>query len=128
MIVFDACVVIAHLERHDALHARGVQLMHAAAPFRRRIASLTLAEVLIGFEKIAMTDQALRDITHALHIIEVLPEQGWAKRLAAARVSSGLRLPAAVVLAEARHLNAQIATFDSALADVARRENRLFEP
>ena len=128
MIIFDACVLIAHLESTDALHSRGTEIMRATRKLPRRIPSLTLAEVLIGFERAGSATQALRDITVALRFAEVTPDDGWALRVARTRVRYGLRLSDAVVLADAKRLDAQVATFDGALGQAAKDDGRLFVP
>jgi predicted nucleic acid-binding protein len=128
VIVFDACVLIAHLEASDALHNRGVALMRATSRRERRIASLTRAEVRIGFERAGRTQEALNDILVSLRFAEVFPDSSWAAHVARVRVASSLRLPDAVVLAQAQRLDAQVATFDGALANAAKADGRLFEP
>jgi len=128
MIVFDGQVLIAHLEATDARHERGTELMRLTRDLPRLIPALTLAEVLIGFERRALAERALSDITVALRFSVVPHDDGWSLRLARTRVASGLRLPDAVVLAEAQRLGAQVATFDGALAQAAQRDGRLFTP
>ncbi|MCL2787760.1 MAG: PIN domain-containing protein [Micrococcales bacterium] len=128
MIVFDACVLIAHLEATDALHQRGTEIMRATIGRQRRIPSLTLAEVLIGFERRGLAEQAFLDITGTLRFAEIPPDDRWTLRVAHTRVKYGLRLPDAVVLADAQRLNAQIATLDTALAQAAQADGRLFTP
>lgn len=120
MIVLDASVLIAHLNPNDARHAAATDLLLDPAPDGMLVHPLTLAEVLVGGVRIGR-GAAMRDHLTAAGV-EVAPgDPDESLRLAELRASSGLRMPDCCVLDVALRHHASLATFDHALADVARR-------
>ncbi|MDR1440786.1 MAG: type II toxin-antitoxin system VapC family toxin [Bifidobacteriaceae bacterium] len=120
MIVLDASVLIAYLQPADAHHANAVQILKRTEPGRMLVHSITLAEVLAG------PAQAGRevDLERALNRIGVRvaatsPDEPVA--LARLRATTGRKLPDCCVLLVAQHLGAELATFDRALAEPAKR-------
>lgn len=118
MIVVDANVLIAHLDRDDALNAAANRQMRATAWQPFGASSLTLAEVLV----MPMRTGRLRTARAALRALELteLPlPQDATERLAAIRAETGLRLPDCCVLLAAEAVNGGVLTFDERLARAA---------
>lgn len=120
MIVLDASVVIALLDGADAHHARAVQVIEDAQDRHEELAMspVTIAEILVGPARAGRDEAVLEDLGH-LGIRETA--LGSPRRLAALRVSTGLRLPDCCVLLAAEDASgADVATFDDRLAGAAR--------
>lgn len=128
MIILDASVLIAHLDRDDAAHLRAKALLLAAAEFPLAASSITLAEVLVGPARtgqLATAQAALRD----LGVSEVPVPAGAAARLAGLRADTRLRLPDCCVLLAAEEVEAPaVLTFDDRLAKRARDLGYRWEP
>jgi predicted nucleic acid-binding protein len=120
VIVLDASVLIAHFEPADVHHdlATGLLLEHQAEEFAASV--ISLAEIYVG----AARSNRMGDVEHALARLKVaaVPLHATAaRRLAAIRAATNLKLPDCCVIHAAEQHNATVATFDSALADQARR-------
>ena len=105
--VFDADVLIAYLGRDDAKHADAVERMRdALAPgTRRMVSAVNYSEVLIGplrsaGPKGADTVDAML-VRFSIETIQV--DLALARRAAAVRVRTGLKLPDSYALATAIH-------------------------
>jgi predicted nucleic acid-binding protein len=122
VIVLDASVLIAHFEPADLHHDRatGLLLDHQVDEFAASV--ISLAEIYVG----AARANRMTDVDRALARLNVaavpLPATA-ARRLAEIRAATNLKLPDCCVIHAAEQHNATIATFDSALADQARRLN-----
>lgn len=105
--VFDADVLIAYLGSEDANHAQAVEKMRLALEpgTRRFVSAINYTEVLIGPLRHAGTAGA--DIVDAMLVrfsIETIQvDLALARRAAAVRVRTGLKLPDAYALATAIH-------------------------
>jgi predicted nucleic acid-binding protein len=103
--VFDADVLIAYLSRDDANHADAVQRMRkAVAPgTRRMISAVNYSEVLIGpLRSVGPTGADTVDAMLVRFSIETIQvDLALARRAAAVRVRTGLKLPDAYALATA---------------------------
>lgn len=105
--VFDADVLIAYLGREDANHAEAVERMRSALEpgTRRMISAVNYTEVLIGPLRHAGTAGA--DTVDAMLVrfgIETIPvDLPLARRAAAVRVRTRLKLPDVYALATAIH-------------------------
>jgi predicted nucleic acid-binding protein len=105
--VFDADVLIAYLGREDANHAQAVERMRKAlAPgTRRMVSAINYTEVLIG--PLEHGGPAGADTVDAMLVrlgIETIQvDLALARRAAAVRVRTGLKLPDAYALATAIH-------------------------
>lgn len=105
--VFDADVLIAYLGREDANHTAAVERMRRALEpgTRRLISAVNYTEVLIGPLRHAgpagaeTVDAML--VRFAIETIQV--DLALARRAAAVRVRTGLKLPDAYALATAIH-------------------------
>jgi predicted nucleic acid-binding protein len=121
VIVLDASVLIAHLDEHDALHARAEGVMLDAADQPLGCSPITLAEVLVGPARHGRLDAA-RAALAELGLEEVPLGTDAPIRLATLRAESGLRLPDCCVLLAAQDAGAEaVLTFDDVLAREAAR-------
>lgn len=105
--VFDADVLIAYLGREDANHAEAVDRMRSALDpgTRRMISAVNYTEVLVG--PLRHAGPAGADTVDAMLVrfgIETIQvDLALARRAAAVRVRTRLRLPDAYALATAIH-------------------------
>ena len=104
--VFDSDVVIGFLNADDAHHGDAVELVREAlAPgTRRMLSAVNYSEILIG--PIKAGKEARDRVEHMLgqFAIEVVTvDMAFAKRAAAVRARTGLKLPDACALATAIH-------------------------
>ena len=118
MIVLDASVLIAYLDRSDTHHDAAEALLVDAVDDDLGADPLTLAEVLVVPARMGRLEtavSALRDLD-----VASLPFPGNAAvRLAELRASTGLKVPGCCVLLAAEHTGASIASFDAGLAQAA---------
>lgn len=106
MIVLDASVVIAHLDPADSLHSRAVRALTAVSGDDLVLPASALAETLVAPARRGRLVDARAAIDTLLIRIEPLTDaiaEGAAGLRAAHRA---LRLPDALVIATADHLNA----------------------
>jgi predicted nucleic acid-binding protein len=105
VVVFDADVLIAYLGRDDADHAEAVERMRRAleAGNRRLVSAVTYTEVLIGPLAAAGASgtEAVDTMFGRLGIETIEVEAALARRAAAVRVDTRLKLPDAYVVATA---------------------------
>ncbi len=103
VVVFDSDVLIGFLNRDDAHHRQAVNWMRdAAAPGTQRwLCAVNLAEILIGPIRAGVEDRVTQMLTHL--DVETIPvDAGLARRAAAVRAETGLKLPDAFAVATAR--------------------------
>jgi predicted nucleic acid-binding protein len=122
VVVFDADVLIAYLGRDDARHAQAVeQMRHALEPGTRRLVSaVNYTEVLIGpLQKAGTAGAETVDAMFARFGIETIEvDMALARRAAAVRARTRLKLPDAYALATAihaekrGHADVRLETFD----------------
>lgn len=120
MITLDAGVLIAHLWPADRHHPSATSLLRESAGEQLIIHELNLAEVLIGGVRVDRAEEMLADL-EAMGVRVADRRAGGALRLATLRTGSRLRLPDCCALDTALANSSRLATFDDALADVARR-------
>ena len=105
--VFDADILIAYLGREDAHHAEAVERMRKTLDprTRRMVSAVNYSEVLIGPLRSAGPAGAETVDTMLVRFgIETIPiDLAVARRAAAVRVRTGLKLPDAYALATAIH-------------------------
>jgi predicted nucleic acid-binding protein len=121
VIVLDASVLIAHLSPTDVHHRSASALLADVAGEPLLAHLMTLAEVLVGGARASRAGEMLADLRDIG--VDVAPrgaDDAEALRLAELRASTGLKLPECCVLDTALTAKADLATFDQALADVAR--------
>lgn len=125
MIVLDASVLIAFLDREDAHHARSTALLRNCAEDELAASVLTLGEVLVGPARLGRAHEALEAVrgleVRTLPLTDPL-------QLAELRARTGLRLPDCCVLLAAAVHGASVATFDAAQAAAAVREGLRVAP
>jgi predicted nucleic acid-binding protein len=122
VVVFDADVLIAYLGRDDAQHLDAVECMRRALEpgTRRLVSAVNYTEVLIG--PVQTAGAAGADIVDAMFVrlgIETIQvDMALARRAAAVRAKTGLKLPDAHALATAvhaekrGHADVRLASFD----------------
>jgi predicted nucleic acid-binding protein len=123
VVVFDADVLIAYLGRDDAHHAEAVERMrHALEPGTQRlISAVNYTEVLIGpLQKAGTAGAKTVDAMFVRFGIETIQvDMALARRAAAVRARTRLKLPDAYALATAihaekrGHADVRIETFDA---------------
>lgn len=122
MIVLDASLLIAHLDRTDPHHERADAILLSLGDAPLGASAVTLAEVLVGPTRAGVAAEASRAFG-SLDIEAVPVGQDAAGRLAALQVRTGLKLPDCCVLLAAEDVAATaLATFDKRLAAAAREE------
>ena len=107
IVVFDSDVLIAYLGREDAHHAEAVKRMRQALEpdTRRLVSAVNYTEVLIGpLETAGAAGADTVDAMFARFGIETIQvDMALARRAAAVRVRTKLKLPDAYALATAIH-------------------------
>ncbi len=107
VVVFDADVLIAYLGGQDAHHAEAVEKMRRALEpgIRRLVSAVNYSEVLIGpLRSAGSAGAATVDAMLVRFGIETIQvDLALARRAAAVRVRTGLKLPDAYALATAIH-------------------------
>ncbi|MFJ2367963.1 type II toxin-antitoxin system VapC family toxin [Microbacterium sp. NPDC087665] len=117
MIVLDASVAIAFLNKLDAHHESAVEVLKRNPP-TYLMHPLTLAEVLVGPVLLGIDTAVLRDL-RAIGVEQVSAGANEALDLARLRASHRLKMPDTCVLATAQHHDVALATFDDRLAGAA---------
>jgi predicted nucleic acid-binding protein len=121
VIVLDASVLIAHLDEHDALHARAADVLIQAADQAFGCSPITVAEVLAGPAGRGRLDAAGAALTE-LEVAQIPLGEDAPIRLATLRAETGLKLPDCCVLLAAETAKAStVLTFDLALGRTAER-------
>ena len=107
VVVFDADVLIAYLGRDDPHHAQAVERMRHAleSGTRRLVSAVNYTEVLIGpLQKAGATGSETVDAMFARFGIETIQvDMALARRAAAVRARTQLKLPDAYAIATAVH-------------------------
>lgn len=118
MIVLDATVVIAHLDSSDLHHAQASAVLESVVDEDLRISPITLAECYTGPARKGLLERARSDIRR-LEISIVPLDDSAPERLATLRAHTRLRMPDCCVLLAAHSVSAEVATFDTRLANAA---------
>jgi predicted nucleic acid-binding protein len=120
VIVFDASVLIAHLNSSDPHHARSRSLLEALSDEPWGVNSITLAETLVYPARAGRLEEAEASLV-GLDLQELLCGGGAPGRLAEMRADLGLKLPDGCVLLAAQDNDATVASFDADLLSAARK-------
>lgn len=120
MIVFDASVLIAHLNPSDRHHARAQILLEANSSEPWGISSISLAETLVYPARAGRLEDAEAALV-AIDLQEVPLGSGAPGRLAEMRADLGLKLPDCCVLLAAQNNEAALASFDADLIAAAEK-------
>lgn len=126
VVVFDSDVLIGFLSAHDANHDSAVEVVREslAAGTRRLLCAVNLSEILIGPLR-AGTEERVEQMLAQFTVETVSVDVALAKRAAAVRARTGLKLPDAYALATAIHAerrglrDVRLATFDKAVVRAA---------
>lgn len=118
MIVLDASVLIAYLDRNDEHHAAAEALLAHLIDEDLGANSLTLAEVFVAPLRDGRL-QAVREALSDLEIHELSFPIDTAVRLAQLRMTTRLKMPDCCVLLTADATAGAIASFDQRLARAA---------
>lgn len=117
MIILDASVLIAYLDKTDIHHVQALNVLSTTEPYR--IHTLTLAEVLVRPTKEGRAAEVIGKV-EAIGIGELDRVPNEARELADMRVSTPLKMPDCCVLMAATAHAASLASFDERLREVAR--------
>jgi predicted nucleic acid-binding protein len=119
VIVLDASVLIAHLNGHDAHHAKAEILLGETSGSEPLGASpITLAETFVAPARAGRLEDA-RAALERLEVTELPLGEDAPARLAGLRVETGRKLPDCCVLLAAEENDGAVASFDSALIGAA---------
>lgn len=121
-LILDASVLIGLLDSADAHHEKAVDEVAAADESGTELLTPASAysEALVSFARVSRVSDA-RDAVTAMGISVTPLTAEVAERAAELRASHDrLRLPDAIVLATAQHLNAALLTYDDRLTRLAR--------
>ena len=119
MIAVDASLLVAWLSPEDRHHESADDFLAQWAGEDLVLHPLTLAEVLVGGVRLNRGPEMLSDMEQ-FGIRIAVPEDGEPLRLATLRATTGLKMPDCCVLDTAITHQADLATFDNALAAAAR--------
>jgi predicted nucleic acid-binding protein len=131
VVVFDSDVLIGFLDASDVHHAAAVELVrHSLAPgTRRMLNAVNYSEILIGPIRAGKEARDHVDAMLGHFAIEIMSVDGaFARRAAAVRARTNLRLPDAYALTTAIHAehnghsDVSLASFDN---DVQRAHDAL---
>jgi predicted nucleic acid-binding protein len=122
VIVLDASVLIAFLDRDDNHHAAAERLLTRSIDDDLAVNPLTMAEVLVAPVRDNRPELVLAALD-ALEIQELTFPADTAVRLAQLRATTGLNMPNCCVLLAAEDSAASVASFDERLAQTAQVRN-----
>lgn len=120
MIVLDASVLIAFLDRDDSHHEAATTLLGDEVDDEFGVNPITLAEVLTAPARSRRLASA-QGILNDLDVRELAFPAETAARLARLRASTGLKMPDCCVLLAAEEARARVASFDDQLIRAARK-------
>ena len=118
-VVLDASVVIGHLTAGDVHAEAAFRILNADEWVEFAIHPHTLAEVLVAPTRLGVP-HVVHDLFEKFGVERWTPDADYPNRIAAIRAETGLKLADCCPLDTAEQLDAKLATFDSALARVAR--------
>jgi predicted nucleic acid-binding protein len=118
VIVMDASVLIAHLNRDDVHHTRAEELLAREIDDDFAANSLTLAEVLVVPARTGQLD-AVRDALDELEVEELPFPADTAGKLAELHAVTNRKMPDCCVLLAAEQTRARVASFDDGLRQAA---------
>jgi predicted nucleic acid-binding protein len=118
VIVFDAGVLIAHLDPDDVFHSAATGFMEECEDFDFGASALTVAECLVHAVAAGRSTTVLGAFER-LTLVQFDVNVGDAYGVAEVRAATKLRMPDAVVLFTAERHGAELATTDHVLARAA---------
>lgn len=120
MIVFDASVLIAHLDGSDRHHAKARRLLETNSGKPFGASPITLAETLVSPARAGRLEEAEAALRR-LSVQELPLGEGVPGRLAEMRAEVGLKMPDCCVLLAAQDHEGIVASFDSDLLKAAQK-------
>jgi predicted nucleic acid-binding protein len=120
VIVLDASVLIAHLDRADQHHDKAEGLLEASSGEALGASEITLAETLVSparAGRLAEAEGALRQ----LGVKELTLGRNASGRLATLRAEVGLKMPDCCVLLATQEHVGRVASFDLDLLAAAKK-------
>lgn len=129
-VVLDADVVIGALDAADAHHAEARTLFAGwnAEATARTMSVVNLTEVLVGLALDPAVLRIGREAIRALGIKPHAPNEAIAVDAARIRARHPISLPDSYLLATARHVHADLASFDRRLLRAAAAEGLRWAP
>lgn len=118
MIVLDANVLIAFLDRDDAHHEAALDLLERRLVDGLAASVLTVAEALVYPARAGREASAMESLS-AIGVQALPVTASSAEALARVRSKQRMRMPDAVALHAAVSTSSELATFDDALAAAA---------
>lgn len=121
MIILDASVLIAHLDKTDPFHQQATALLSSVADQELAASTITVAEVVVGPARAGQVDRAI-GVLDQLQVRTLPLGEDSPPRLAALRSETHLKLPDCCVLlaADQAQRTSALASFDNRLRSVAR--------
>lgn len=120
MIVLDASVLIAHLDRGDSHHRSALELLRTHSMELLGASQVSLAETLVAPARAGRLEEA-EEALEQIAVRELAFGHKASPRLAGLRAETGLKLPDCCVLLAAQDHHAGIASFDRDLRQRARK-------
>jgi len=122
VVVYDSDVLIGFLSSHDAHHEEAVERVRDSLRpgTRRLLCAVNLSEILIGPLR-AGTEDRVEQMLVQFTVETIAVDMALAKRAAAVRAQTNLKLPDAYALATAIHAekrgweDVRLASFDEAV-------------
>lgn len=118
MIVFDAGVLIAHLEPSDLFHDAATGFLEEFEEFDFAASVVTLAECLVRPAQFGRSSEAVAKLDR-LELIRLDVAADAGSRIADIRAHTRLKMPDAIVLYTAEREGAELVTTDRGLSSAA---------
>lgn len=119
-VVLDASVLIALFNAKDEHHSWALDFLVNASADEFFMASLNFAEALVHPVRAGLAHELTQNVqTLGIEIVDSTASD--ALHLAQLRVSTGLRMPDAIVMQTALKIEGELATADAKLATAARQ-------
>lgn len=128
VVVFDSDVLIGFLNRDDAHHQEAVESVRSSmvSGSRRLLCAVNYAEIMVGPIR-AGTHELVDQMLVQFNIETIIVDMDLAKRAAAVRARTNLKLPDAFALATAIHAehrgweNVEMVSFDESVLKAHRQ-------
>jgi predicted nucleic acid-binding protein len=120
VIVFDASVLIGHLDGRDPHHENARVLLEKSGAEPLGASAISLAETLVAPARAGRLQDAEAALAR-LGVRELALGEGAPGRLAQLRADTGCKLPDCCVLLAAQVHTGAVASFDGALLGAARK-------
>jgi predicted nucleic acid-binding protein len=118
LIIFDAGVLIGHLEPSDVFHHAATGFLEEFEEFDFAASVITVAECLVRPTLLGRSSEVVAKLNR-LELIQLDVTAGDASRIADIRAHARLKMPDAIVLNMAEREGAELVTTDRVLASAA---------